>query len=84
MAAARSAADLRRWAENLRVASERERQEVRASGRFIEDPSAAALELIAIAEQMYGWPVPPDLTRQREDEIAWETWTQLRRALGRQ
>lgn len=74
--------DLRRWVEDKRAAEERERAEVRG-GSFARDPVRAALDLIAIAGRLHGWPIPPDLVRQREDEVARERWARLRRAFGK-
>lgn len=74
--------ELRRWVDDRRASAEREREEVRASGAFVEDPIGAAIDLIAIAGEMYGWPLPEDPVTQRENEIAWESWARLRRALG--
>lgn len=73
--------DLRRWVEDKRAAEVRERQEARG-GSFTRDPVRAALDLIAIAGRLHGWPIPPDPVRQREDELARERWNRLRRAFG--
>lgn len=74
-------ADLRRWIEDQRAAQEREREQARG-GAFARDPVRAALDLIAVAGRLHGWPIPPDAVRRREDEIARERWARLRRALG--
>jgi hypothetical protein len=73
--------DLRRWVEDKRAAEAREREAVRGSS-FARDPIRAALDLIAIAGRLHGWPIPPDPVRQREDELARERWARLRKALG--
>jgi len=73
--------DLRRWAENQRAAAERERSAVRDRG-FSPDPISAGFELIDLAAELYGWPVPEDPVTRREDELARERWVRLRRALG--
>ena len=73
--------DLRRWAENQRAAAERERAAVRERG-FSPDPIAAGLDLIDLAAELYGWPVPEDAVTQREDELVRERWVRLRRTLG--
>lgn len=73
--------DLRRWVEDRRAAGERERQQARAGG-FARDPIRAALDLIAVAGRLHGWPIPEDPVRQREDELARERWARLRQALG--
>lgn len=73
--------NLRRWVEDKRAAEVREREAARG-GSFARDPVRAALDLIAIAGRLHGWPIPPDAVRRREDEIARERWSRLRRALG--
>jgi len=81
MASESTPEDLRRWVEDKRAAEERERQAARG-GTFARDPIRAALDLIAIASRLHGWPIPPDAVRQREDELSRETWARLRKALG--
>ena len=73
--------DLRRWVENQRAAGERERRAAR-DGAYARDPVRAALDLIALAGERFGWPVPEDEIRRREDEVARERWARLREALG--
>lgn len=73
--------DLRRWVEDKRAAEAREHEAARG-GSLARDPVRAALDLIAIAGRLYGWPIPPDAVRQREDELARERWARLRKALG--
>jgi hypothetical protein len=73
--------DLRRWVEDKRAAEAREREAARGSS-FARDPIRAALDLIAIAGRLHGWPIPPDPVRQREDDLARERWARLRKALG--
>lgn len=72
---------LRRWVEDRRAAAERERQAAREDG-FARDPVRAALDLIAVAGRMHGWPIPEDAVRRREDELARDRWDRLRQALG--
>lgn len=73
--------DLRRWVADQRAAAERERAEVREEG-FSPDPIGAGFDLIELAAELYGWPVPEDSVTQREDELVRERWVRLRRALG--
>lgn len=73
--------DLRRWVEDQRAAAERERVAARDRG-FSRDPIRAGLELIDLVIELHGWPIPEDPVTQREDELAWEQWVRLRRALG--
>lgn len=72
--------DLRRWVEDQRAAAVRERAAVRAGG-FSPDPIAAGLDLIDLAADLHGWPIPEDPVTRREDELARERWVRLRRAL---
>ena len=73
--------DLRRWVAGHRLAAERQRQEAAERG-FHPDPIRAALDLIAIAGHLHGWPAPRDPVTEREDEFARERWRRLRKALG--
>ncbi len=73
--------DLRRWVANQRAAARRERQAARGDG-FARDPIRSALDLIAVAGDRCGWPVPEDEVRRREDELARRSWARLREALG--
>lgn len=73
--------ELKRWVENQRAAAERERQQA-LGGSFVRDPVRAGLDLIALAARLHGWPIPEDPVRQREDELARERWSRLRKALG--
>lgn len=73
--------DLRRWVEDQRAAAERERASARQRG-FSGDPIRAGLELIDLAAELHGWPIPEDPVTLREDELARERWVRLRRALG--
>ena len=70
--------ELRRWVDDKRAAEEREREAVRG-GSFARDPVRAALDLIAVAGRIHGWPIPVDAVRRREDELARERWSNLRR-----
>lgn len=81
MASASHREDLRRWAENWREAAARDRDSalVHARGR---DSVLLALDLIAIAGALHGWPIPEDRVRLREDELRRSRWLGLRRALG--
>lgn len=72
--------DLRRWVGDQRAAAERERAAVRVGG-FSTDPIAAGLDLIDLAAELYGWPIPEDPVTRREDELVRERWVRLRRAL---
>lgn len=74
-------ADLRRWVAGHRLAAERQREEAAERG-FHPDPIRAALDLIAVAGQLHGWPPPKDPVTEREDELARECWNRLRKALG--
>jgi len=81
MPSSSSPEDLRRWVEDRRAAEEREQQAARQGG-FARDPVRAALDLMAIAGRMHGWPIPEDVVRRREDELARDRWDRLRHALG--
>jgi hypothetical protein len=73
--------DLRRWVENQRAAQEREREAARESG-YAADPVQAGFDLIDLAAEVLGWPIPEDEVRRRETEHAREQWARLRKALG--
>lgn len=73
---------IRRWAENMRQAEERIREEIR-SGGYGGDPIAAAFGLAVFAAQLHGWPIRRDPVSEREDEAVRETWARLREAYGK-
>lgn len=75
-------ADLRQWIAGHRLAAQRQREEAAEHG-FSPDPIRAALDLIAVAGELHGWPPPTDPVSEREDEVARQRWSQLRKALGR-
>lgn len=71
--------DLRRWAENHRVAAERELQELRDRPTTPQQAIAAALELLRFDESLHGDPFRRvDPVSRREDEQMWEAWRILR------
>jgi hypothetical protein len=83
MSATPSPEDLRRWVEDWQAVDARLRDEARRKGPS-PDAVAAALDLIATAGRLHGWPIPEDRVRQRDDEVGRERWARLRRAFGRQ
>ncbi|MGD2116004.1 MAG: hypothetical protein PVG07_13180 [Acidobacteriota bacterium] len=67
--------------EDQRAAGERERQEARTVASP-PDSIRAGLDLIALTARLHGWPIPEDPVRRREDDLARERWSRLRKALG--
>jgi hypothetical protein len=73
-----SAAELRRWALTRRAAAREEALLACAERPTPEDAMERALELIALAADLHGWPLPEDATSQHEDRIAYKRWAKLR------
>jgi hypothetical protein len=74
--------DLRAWVASRRAAAERERQELRDKGPDPEFAIRSALDLLALTEELHGWPVPEDEVTRREDLQMWENWARVRAKLG--
>jgi hypothetical protein len=41
-----------------------------------------ALDLMAIAASLHGWPIPEDTVRRRQNDQRWRRWSRLRRSLA--
>jgi hypothetical protein len=72
---------IRRWVENCRAVAARDRSQTGA-GIDAASPVRMALDLIAIARTLQGWPIPRDAVSRREDELRWHYWSRLRETLG--
>jgi len=78
-----SNADLRHWMAGRRAGADRE-----ASLAEAERPSPSlafdrALELIDLVAELQGWPLPEDPDSQKEDCLAYQRWSRLRRRYAR-
>ncbi len=70
--------DLRRWVLARRAAAAEE-----ARLAVLERPSTAeaferGLDLIALATDLHGWPLPEDPPSARQDDLAYARWARLR------
>lgn len=74
--------DLRRWVENYRAAEELQREELRHNPPTREKSIQTALELIAVAASLHGWPFPTTVVDEREDLEVAEAWMRLRAAFA--
>lgn len=81
MASRSTPEDLRNWVENWRATAVRERQGERLRA-MSSGAVRMALDLIAIASWLHGWPIAEDTVRRREDDLGWRRWSRLRQALG--
>jgi hypothetical protein len=73
-----SAADLRRWALTRRAAAREEALLAAAERPTPAEAMDRALELIDLAADLHGWPLPQDPTSEEEDLIAYNRWAKLR------
>ena len=74
-----TAADVKRWAENRRIANAVEVRELATTWGVPARSIAAAIELSALWESLHGWPPPASPVDQREDLVAWGRFARLRR-----
>ena len=58
--------DVRRWAENRRIANAIEVRDLRTTWNSAERSFWAARELVALFASVNGWPPPADPRRERE------------------
>jgi len=76
--------DIRRWAENHRVAAERERAERRNNPLSPQQAWDFAMDLLRLDEAHNGNPFTRhDPVTEREDREMWEAWAKLRARWGR-
>jgi hypothetical protein len=69
--------DIRRWAEDRKAA------ELREHAALLVGPclsATAGLDLILLASQLHGWPLPIEPADAAEDERVWRDWDRLRAA----
>lgn len=76
-------ADLRRWLENWKAVEEVEREETARERISPADAVARGFELVNVAARIHGWPLPADEADRRDEELARERWTTLKRRLRR-
>jgi hypothetical protein len=74
-------AELRRWVLSRRAAAEEERRLAQAEQPSADEAFDRALDLIALAADLHGWPLPEDATSLAQDHAAYERWSKLRRRL---
>jgi hypothetical protein len=76
--------DIRRWAENHRVAAARELAEQRGKPLSPQQAWELAMDLLCLDESRNGDPFTRhDPVTQREDGEMWEAWATLRSRWGR-
>ena len=71
-------ADVKRWAENRRIANLLEVRELATTWGIPARSIAAAIELSTLWESLHGWPPPACPADQREDLVAWDRFARLR------
>jgi hypothetical protein len=74
-----TAADIKRWAENRRIANAVEVQELRTTWGTSTRSFAAFLQMLALYAAVNGWPPPASPVDQREDLVVWDRFARLRR-----
>jgi hypothetical protein len=73
-----TAADVKRWAENRRIANVLEVRELATTWGVPARSIAAAIELSALWESLHGWPPPPSPVDRRDDLVVWDRFARLR------
>ena len=74
-----SAADVRRWAEDRRIANAVEVRDLETEWATPERSIAAALDLMDLWATLHGWPPPEDPIDVLQDHEVWERFARLRR-----
>ena len=72
-------ADVRRWAENRRIANAVEVRELTETWGTSERAVSAAMQMLRLFESIHGWPPPFDPIDWEQNLRAWERWARLRR-----
>jgi hypothetical protein len=70
--------DVRRWAENRRIANAAEVRDLRTTWNSAERSFWAARELLALFASVNGWPPPADPRREREAAAVRDRFLTLR------
>jgi hypothetical protein len=78
-----NAQSLREWLVARRAAEARERAERLDTPLSPTESLSQALQLIAFASRLHGWPLPDDPRSLLEDRLAYTRWERLRAAWRR-
>jgi len=78
-----NARTLREWRDARRAAEAREQAERRTTHSSPSDSLRQAVQLIAFASRLHGWPLPDDPRSLDEDQMAYTRWGRLRAAWQR-
>jgi hypothetical protein len=73
--------DVRRWAENRRIANDLEVRDLRTTWNSPEKAFWAAQALLGLYASLNGWPAPQDSRREREADAVRDRFLTLRRQL---
>lgn len=73
--------DVRRWAENRRIANALEVRDLRTTWNSPDRSFWAASELLALFASVNGWPPPADPRREREAAAVRDRFLTLRKRL---
>ena len=76
-----SAADVKRWAENRRIANAVEVRELRTIWNTTEMSFSALQQLLQLYTSVNGWPPPDDAAGARDQAAVWEQFARLRSRL---
>ena len=76
-------ADVRRWAENRRIANAIEVRDLRTKWNSPDRSFWAACELLALFASVNGWPPPADPRRERESAAVRDRFLTLRKRTRR-
>jgi hypothetical protein len=76
-----NAEDVRRWAENRRIANALEVRDLRTTWNSPDRAFWAARALLGLFASINGWPPPQDLRREREADAVRDRFLTLRRRL---
>lgn len=71
--------DVRRWAEDRRIANVLEVRDLMAHWGEPERAVQAHFELLNLWETLHGWPPPESPVDRRENLLVWERLARLRR-----
>lgn len=74
---------LREWLEARRAAEAREQAERRDTHSSPTESLRQAMQLIAFASRLHGWPLPDDGRSLHEDQLGYRRWERLRAAWRR-
>lgn len=74
-----SAADIRRWCENRKLANALEVRDLATTWGSPAQSIRAALELLDVYATLHGWPPPDDPIDREQDLAAWDRLARLRR-----